>query len=102
MNGLKILALLHGRASFIGDKMIFQEGYVYHIKDEYFEKVQDKNLMQNKESGTYRPMSFNQENIINLEMYTNSSATMEYSNRTSFFTVFLEKVLYYIETYLIP
>ena len=35
--------------------MIYQEGYVYHIKDEYFEKVRDSNLMQNKEDGTYRP-----------------------------------------------
>ena len=35
--------------------MIYQEGYVYHIKDEYFEKVQDDNLMQNKEGSTYRP-----------------------------------------------
>ena len=35
--------------------MIYQEGYVYHIKDEYFEKVQDSNLMQNKEGGMYRP-----------------------------------------------
>lgn len=35
--------------------MIYQEGYVYHIKDEYFEKVQDSKLMQNKENGTYRP-----------------------------------------------
>ncbi|WP_454970910.1 hypothetical protein [Dorea sp.] len=35
--------------------MIYQEGYVYHIKDEYFEKVQDSNLMQNKEGGTHRP-----------------------------------------------
>ena len=33
--------------------MIYQEGYVYHIKDEYFEKVRDSNLMQNKEGGTY-------------------------------------------------
>lgn len=35
--------------------MIYQEGYVYHIKDEYFEKVHDSRLMQNKENGTYRP-----------------------------------------------
>lgn len=35
--------------------MIYQEGYVYHIKDEYFKKVQDDKLMQNKENGTYRP-----------------------------------------------
>lgn len=35
--------------------MIYQEGYVYHIKDEYFKKVQDDKLRQNKENGTYRP-----------------------------------------------
>lgn len=34
---------------------MYQEGYVYHIKDEYFEKVKDDKLMQNKENGTYRP-----------------------------------------------
>lgn len=31
------------------------EGYVYHIKDEYFNKVEDPNLMKNKEDGNYRP-----------------------------------------------
>ncbi len=35
--------------------MIYQEGYVYHIKDEYFEKVKEDKLMQNKENGAYRP-----------------------------------------------
>ena len=35
--------------------MIYQEGYVYHIKDKYFEKVKDDKLMQNKENGAYRP-----------------------------------------------
>ena len=35
-----------------------QEGFVYHIKDEYFEKVKDDNLMQNKEGGAYRPAFF--------------------------------------------
>ena len=35
--------------------MDYQEGYVYHIKDEYFTKVNDPNLMQNKENGNYRP-----------------------------------------------
>lgn len=34
--------------------MKFQEGYVYHINDEYFAKVQDDKLMQNKENGIYR------------------------------------------------
>lgn len=35
--------------------MDYQEGYVYHIKDEYFKKANDPNLMQNKEDGNYRP-----------------------------------------------
>ena len=35
--------------------MVHQAGYVYHIKDEYFVKAQDDMLMQNKESGNYRP-----------------------------------------------
>ncbi len=35
--------------------MNYKEGYVYHIKDEYFKKVNDPNLMQNKENGNYRP-----------------------------------------------
>lgn len=35
--------------------MEFKEGYVYHINDDYFSKVQDGKLMQNKENGTYRP-----------------------------------------------
>lgn len=38
--------------------MQIQEGYVYHVNDEYFEKVQDDKLMQNKENGTYRPTFF--------------------------------------------
>ncbi len=35
--------------------MDYQEGYVYHIKDEYFIKANDPSLMQNKENGNYRP-----------------------------------------------
>ena len=35
--------------------MEIQQGYTYHIKDEFFDKVQDKYLMSNKENGNYRP-----------------------------------------------
>lgn len=35
--------------------MEIQKGFAYHIKDEYFEVAKDKNLMQNKEKGSYRP-----------------------------------------------
>jgi len=32
-----------------------KHGYVYHIKDTYFDMVKDDKLLRNKESGTYRP-----------------------------------------------
>ena len=35
--------------------MIYSEGYVYHIKDSYFNKVNDNKLMANKENGNFRP-----------------------------------------------
>lgn len=35
--------------------MEIQKGFAYHIKDEYFGFAKDKNLMQNKENGNYRP-----------------------------------------------
>jgi hypothetical protein len=35
--------------------MKYREGYAYHIKDEYFAKANDEQLMQNKENGKYRP-----------------------------------------------
>ena len=35
--------------------MDYKSGYVYHIKDSYFEKVQDDKLMKNKEKGSFRP-----------------------------------------------
>ena len=34
--------------------MQIQKGNFYFIKDEYFEKVQDVELMQNKESSKFR------------------------------------------------
>ena len=42
-------------------EMIFMEiktGYLYHIKDEYFDFVNDENLMQNHEKGKKRPTYF--------------------------------------------
>lgn len=33
-------------------------GYIYHIKDSFFDKVNDKNLMQNHERGKKRPTYF--------------------------------------------
>lgn len=35
--------------------MEYKEGYVYHIKDSYFEKANDDKLMRNKENGNFRP-----------------------------------------------
>ena len=38
--------------------MKVQTGYIYHIKDEYFDKVNDKGLMINHENGHARPTYF--------------------------------------------
>ena len=38
--------------------MIIKTGYLYHIKDEYFEVVNDDTLMQNHEKGKKRPTYF--------------------------------------------
>lgn len=35
--------------------MEIQQGYSYHIKEEFFNMVQDNYLMSNKEKGNYRP-----------------------------------------------
>lgn len=35
-----------------------QSGYLYHIKDEFFEKVNDETLMKNYELGKKRPTYF--------------------------------------------
>ena len=35
--------------------MEIRQGYSYHIKDEFFDMVQDKYLMSNKENGNHRP-----------------------------------------------
>ena len=41
----------------------------YHIKDEFFELVQDKYLMSNKEQGNYRPHYYAIQDKKNLELY---------------------------------
>lgn len=38
--------------------MDIKKGYVYHIKDEYFDLVKDETLMKNHESGKARPTYF--------------------------------------------
>ncbi len=38
--------------------MEIKTGYLYHIKDEYFDVVNDENLMQNHEKGKKRPTYF--------------------------------------------
>lgn len=38
--------------------MLVKEGFVYHIKDEYFDIVKDDTLMRNHENGKARPTYF--------------------------------------------
>ena len=44
---------------FLGDEcMKVQTGYIYHIKDEFFDVVNDETLMTNHEKGKKRPTYF--------------------------------------------
>lgn len=38
--------------------MIVEEGYVYHVKEEYFKLVKDDKLMKNHEGNSTRPNYF--------------------------------------------
>ena len=38
--------------------MEIKTGYIYHIKDEFFDKINDKGLMINHENGRARPTYF--------------------------------------------
>lgn len=38
--------------------MEVKTGYIYHIKDDFFDKVNDKGLMINHENGKSRPTYF--------------------------------------------
>ena len=49
--------------------MEVQQGYSYHIKDEFFNMVQDKYLMSNKENGNYRPHFYTIQDKKNQELY---------------------------------
>lgn len=49
--------------------MEIRQGYSYHSKDEFFELVQDKYLMSNKEQGNYRPHYYAIQDKKNLELY---------------------------------
>ena len=42
----------------VGEIMEVKTGYIYHIKDEFFDKVNDDRLMSNHERGRKRPTYF--------------------------------------------
>ena len=49
--------------------MEVRQGYSYHIKDEFFDKIHDKYLMSNKEAGNYRPHFLAIQDSKNEELY---------------------------------
>ena len=46
-----------------------QQGFSYHIKDDFFEMIKDKYLMSNKEDGNYRPHFYAVQDKKNLDLY---------------------------------
>lgn len=49
--------------------MKIQSGFYYHIKDSFFEDIQDNALMTNKENGNYRPHFLAIQDSLNNEIY---------------------------------
>ncbi len=49
--------------------MEIRQGYSYHIKDDFFDMVQDKYLMSNKENGNYRPHFYAIQDKKNQELF---------------------------------
>lgn len=49
--------------------MKVQQGFSYHIKDDFFELVKDEYLMSNKEDGNYRPHFYAVQDKKNLDLY---------------------------------
>ena len=49
--------------------MEIKQGYSYHIKEEFFHKVQDKFLMSNKDNGNYRPHYYAVKDKKNPDLY---------------------------------
>lgn len=53
-------------------------GYVYHIKDDFFDKINDKGLMINHENGKARPTYFTIKDRDILWFITLSSKVFKY------------------------
>lgn len=49
--------------------MEIRQGYSYHIKEEFFDVIQDKYLMSNKENGNYRPHFYAIQDKKNPDLY---------------------------------
>lgn len=49
--------------------MRVQQGYSYHIRDEFFSLIKDKYLMSNKEAGNYRPHFYAVQDRKNSELF---------------------------------
>ena len=51
------------------ENLKIQQGFSYHIKDDFFEVVKDKYLMSNKEDGNYRPHFYAVQDKKNSDLY---------------------------------
>lgn len=65
--------------------MIIQEGYFYHISDEFFEEVDDSTLMSNKENGGYRPHYFAIRDIHNPDIFWMVPVSSKYEKYKAFY-----------------
>ena len=71
--------------------MLIQEGYFYHIKDEFFSLVNDSALMSNKENGGYRPHYFAVRDSKNQDIFWMVPVSSRYEKYKKFHDSQIEK-----------
>ena len=71
--------------------MIVIEGYFYHIKDEYFDAVNDGALMSNYEDGGYRPHYFAIRNNVISEIFWMIPVSSKYEKYQKIYDKIVER-----------
>jgi hypothetical protein len=65
--------------------MLIQEGYFYHIKDKFYQDVNDSTLMSNKEGGGYRLHYFAVRDSKNSDIFWLVPVSSKYAKYRAFY-----------------
>ena len=71
--------------------MLIQEGYFYHVKDKFYQDVNDSTLMSNKEGGGYRPHYFAVRDSKNSDIFWLVPVSSKYAKYRAFYDTQIAK-----------